>query len=33
MSQSMTLAKALNLGLRRSLQADPKVLLAGEDIG
>ncbi|MCC2594075.1 alpha-ketoacid dehydrogenase subunit beta [Tessaracoccus sp. OS52] len=33
MSQTMTLAKALTLGLRRSLQADPKVLLMGEDIG
>lgn len=33
MSQTLTLAKALNLGLRRSLQADPKVILAGEDIG
>ena len=33
MSSTMTLAKALNLGLRRSLQADPKVVLAGEDIG
>ncbi|MFV0428015.1 MAG: alpha-ketoacid dehydrogenase subunit beta [Arachnia sp.] len=30
---TMTMAKALTLGLRRSLQADPKVLLAGEDIG
>jgi len=29
----MTLAKALNAGLRRSLEADPKVLLMGEDIG
>ena len=29
----MTLAKAITLGLRRALQADPKVLLAGEDIG
>lgn len=28
-----TMAKALNAGLRRSLEADPKVLLAGEDIG
>jgi pyruvate dehydrogenase E1 component beta subunit len=27
------MAKALNRGLRRALQADPKVLLAGEDIG
>jgi pyruvate dehydrogenase E1 component beta subunit len=29
----MTLAKALNAGLRRALEADPKVLLMGEDIG
>ncbi|MDU7361489.1 MAG: alpha-ketoacid dehydrogenase subunit beta [Propionibacteriaceae bacterium] len=29
----LTMAKALNAGLRRSLEADPKVLLAGEDIG
>ncbi|MGJ6980564.1 alpha-ketoacid dehydrogenase subunit beta [Aestuariimicrobium soli] len=29
----MTLAKALNAGLRRALDADPKVVLAGEDIG
>ena len=27
------MAKALNAGLRRALAADPKVLLAGEDIG
>lgn len=30
---TMTMAKALNAGLRRTLAADPKVLLAGEDIG
>jgi len=30
---TLTLAKALNAGLRRALEADPKVLLAGEDIG
>ncbi|WP_028707720.1 alpha-ketoacid dehydrogenase subunit beta [Propionicicella superfundia] len=30
---AFTMAKALNAGLRRSLEADPKVLLAGEDIG
>ncbi|MFT3859927.1 alpha-ketoacid dehydrogenase subunit beta [Micropruina sp.] len=30
---TMTLAKALNAGLRRALEADPKVLLTGEDIG
>ena len=31
--EKLTMAKALNKGLRRALQADPKVLLAGEDIG
>ena len=30
---AMTMAKALNAGLRRALDADPKVMLAGEDIG
>jgi 2-oxoisovalerate dehydrogenase E1 component beta subunit len=30
---TLTLAKALNAGLRRALEADPKVILAGEDIG
>lgn len=29
----MTMAKALNAGLRRALADDPKVVLAGEDIG
>ena len=29
---TMTMAKALNAGLRRTLAADPKVLLAGEDL-
>ena len=29
----LTLVKALNAGLRRALEADPKVVLAGEDIG
>jgi pyruvate dehydrogenase E1 component beta subunit len=29
----MTMAKALNAGLRRALEADPKVVLAGQDIG
>lgn len=33
MTETLTMAKALNRGLRRALQADPKVLLAGEDIG
>ncbi|PID51114.1 MAG: alpha-ketoacid dehydrogenase subunit beta [Propionibacteriales bacterium] len=30
---TMTMAAALNAGLRRALEADPKVVLAGEDIG
>ena len=30
---ALTMAKAINAGLRRALAADPKVLLAGEDIG
>ncbi len=30
---SMTMAKALNEGLRRALEKDKKVLLMGEDIG
>ena len=33
MTETMTMAKALNLGLRHALEADPKVLLMGEDIG
>lgn len=33
MSETITLGKAINKGLRRALQADPKVILAGEDIG
>ena len=28
-----TLAKALNLGLRKAMEADPKVLIMGEDVG
>ncbi|GAB3916627.1 2-oxoisovalerate dehydrogenase subunit beta [Microlunatus endophyticus] len=30
---TLTIAKALNAGLRRALEADPKVVLAGQDIG
>jgi 2-oxoisovalerate dehydrogenase E1 component beta subunit len=30
---TMTMAKALNEGLRRAMEANPKVLLSGEDIG
>ena len=29
----LTLSKALNEGLRRSLEADPKVMIMGEDVG
>ncbi|GAB3622503.1 alpha-ketoacid dehydrogenase subunit beta [Mariniluteicoccus endophyticus] len=31
--EKLTLGKALNAGLRRALESDPKVVLAGEDIG
>jgi pyruvate dehydrogenase E1 component beta subunit len=30
---SMTMVQALNAGLRRAMEGDPKVLLMGEDIG
>src|SRR3954469_13039255 len=30
---SLTLAKALNEGLRRAMEDDPKVLIMGEDVG
>ncbi len=33
MITTMTMAKALNEGLRRAMELDPKVLLMGEDIG
>ena len=33
MTEILTLAKALNAGLRRALEVDPKTLLMGEDIG
>ena len=33
MTDTVTLAKALNQGLRAAMDADPKVLLMGEDIG
>ena len=32
-TQRLPMAKAINLGLRRALERDPKVLLMGEDIG
>ncbi|MDQ6656653.1 MAG: alpha-ketoacid dehydrogenase subunit beta, partial [Actinomycetota bacterium] len=33
MADNVTLAKALNLGLRASMDADNKVLMMGEDVG
>ena len=33
MTQNLTLGKAINLALRRSLESDPKVLIMGEDVG
>ncbi|GII22165.1 2-oxoisovalerate dehydrogenase subunit beta [Planosporangium mesophilum] len=33
MTETLTLGKALNVGLRRSLEADDKVLIMGEDVG
>ncbi|MFR9730525.1 alpha-ketoacid dehydrogenase subunit beta [Saccharopolyspora sp. MS10] len=32
-TQTVTMAKGLNLGLRAALEADPKVLVMGEDVG
>src|SRR5690625_2606991 len=32
-TQRLAMAKAINLGLRRAMERDPKVLLMGEDIG
>jgi 2-oxoisovalerate dehydrogenase E1 component beta subunit len=32
-TQTVTMAKALNMGLRAAMEADPKVILMGEDIG
>ncbi|CAN5766235.1 alpha-ketoacid dehydrogenase subunit beta [soil metagenome] len=33
MSQKMTIAKALNAGMRAAMEADPKVVLMGQDVG
>ena len=33
MSETLTLGKALNLGLRRAMEADDKVIIMGEDVG
>jgi 2-oxoisovalerate dehydrogenase E1 component beta subunit len=32
-TQTVTLAKGLNLGLRAAMEADPKVIIMGEDVG
>lgn len=32
-TENITLGRALNIGLRKAMEADPKVLLLGEDIG
>ncbi|BCB85821.1 hypothetical protein Psuf_031340 [Phytohabitans suffuscus] len=33
MAEKLTIGKALNAGLRRALEHDPKVLVMGEDVG
>ena len=33
MSETFTLGKAINTGLRRAMERDPKVLIMGEDVG
>ena len=33
MTENLSMAKAINLGLQRAMREDPKVLLMGEDIG
>jgi 2-oxoisovalerate dehydrogenase E1 component beta subunit len=33
MAETLTLGKALNNGLRRALESDPKVVIMGEDVG
>jgi len=33
MSESLSMAKAINLGLQRAMRENDKVLLMGEDIG
>jgi len=33
MAEKMAMAKAINESLRRALEADPKVLVMGEDVG
>ena len=33
MTTKITLAKGLNMGLRKAMEDDPKVLIMGEDVG
>ena len=33
MTETFTLGKAINTGLRRAMERDPKVLIMGEDVG
>src|ERR1700712_1463178 len=33
MAETLTMAKALNTGLRRAMEADDKVVIMGEDVG
>ena len=33
MAETLTMAKALNTGLRKAMEADDKVLIMGEDVG
>src|SRR3954447_8563236 len=33
MAETLTIGKALNTGLRRAMERDPKVLIMGEDVG
>jgi 2-oxoisovalerate dehydrogenase E1 component beta subunit len=32
-TRTVTLGKSLNLGLRAAMEADPKVIVMGEDVG
>jgi 2-oxoisovalerate dehydrogenase E1 component beta subunit len=32
-TETLTLGKALNTGLRRALETDPKIIIMGEDVG
>ncbi|TYB91440.1 alpha-ketoacid dehydrogenase subunit beta, partial [Micromonospora sp. WP24] len=32
-TETLSISKALNIGLRRALENDPKVVIMGEDVG